>query len=453
MREMKDSGIEWIGLAPISWDYIAIKYLVKSRLGGSWGNDVVADNDEYNRVCMRIADFDFIKLKFKENENYTIRRYSKQDIEAKTLCYGDLLIEKSGGGEKTPVGRVVVYRLSDKNLYANFMERIRLNEKLCTFEFAKYFFYSLYSQGFTRFYYNQTTGIQNLNIERYFREIKVPLLPLNIQQQIADYLDTKCSEIDATAEDIQKEISLLEEYKKSVITEAVTKGLNPDAEMKDSGIEWIGEIPKHWEVLRFDYLLYERTEKNSPIITDERLALSIDKGITLYSEKTTNLDRFKEDVSQYKIAYVGDFVMNSMNMIVGAVDVSPYFGCVSPAYYVFYDDNAEHYICRFCNYLFHTPVLKKVLYSLGKGIMAIDRGDGKVNTCRLKVSRYDLAKLKIPVPINREIIKIVDFLDTKCSAIDTLIADKKRQLDILADYKKSLIYEYVTGKKEVPVNE
>ena len=126
MREMKDSGIEWIGLAPISWDYIAIKYLVKSRLGGSWGNDVVADNDEYNRVCMRIADFDFIKLKFKENENYTIRRYSKQDIEAKTLCYGDLLIEKSGGGEKTPVGRVVVYRLSDKNLYANFMERIRL---------------------------------------------------------------------------------------------------------------------------------------------------------------------------------------------------------------------------------------------------------------------------------------------------------------------------------------
>lgn len=254
MREMKDSGIEWIGLAPISWDYIAIKYLVKSRLGGSWGNDVVADNDEYNRVCMRIADFDFIKLKFKENGNYTIRRYSKQDIKAKTLCYGDLLIEKSGGGEKTPVGRVVVYRLSDENLYANFMERIRLNEKLCTFEFAKYFFYSLYSQGFTRFYYNQTTGIQNLNIERYFREIKVPLLPLNIQQQIADYLDTQCSEIDATTEDIQKEISLLEDYKKSVITEAVTKGLNPDAEMKDSGIEWIGEIPKRWKIIRLKYI-------------------------------------------------------------------------------------------------------------------------------------------------------------------------------------------------------
>lgn len=261
MREMKDSGIEWIGLAPISWDYIAIKYLVKSRLGGSWGNDVVADNDEYNRVCMRIADFDFIKLKFKENENYTIRRYSKQDIEAKTLCYGDLLIEKSGGGEKTPVGRVVVYRLSDKNLYANFMERIRLNEKLCTFEFAKYFFYSLYSQGFTRFYYNQTTGIQNLNIERYFREIKVPLLPLNIQQQIADYLDTKCSEIDATAEDIQKEISLLEEYKKSVITEAVTKGLNPDAEMKDSGIEWIGKIPINWQAVNPRWLFAQRKDK------------------------------------------------------------------------------------------------------------------------------------------------------------------------------------------------
>ena len=444
MREMKDSGIEWIGLAPISWDYIAIKYLVKSRLGGSWGNDVVADNDEYNRVCMRIADFDFIKLKFKENENYTIRRYSKQDIEAKTLCYGDLLIEKSGGGEKTPVGRVVVYRLSEKNLYANFMERIRLNEKLCTFEFAKYFFYSLYSQGFTRFYYNQTTGIQNLNIERYFREIKVPLLPLNIQQQIADYLDTQCSKIDATAEDIQKEISLLEDYKKSVITEAVTKGLNPDAEMKDSGIEWIGEIPKDWVTIRIGNVFSLRNERNYlPMEQVQLLSLYSGKGVFPTGEEgTTNSGNHAQTVADYKIVKKNDIVVNIILAWMGSLGISNYNGVVSPAYDV-YIPNEEKVVPHYYHYVFRTSGIANECYRYGRGIMMM----------RWRTYSSEFKRIHVPFPPLEEQQQIADYLDSKCSEIDSLIADKKRQLDILADYKKSLIYEYVTGKKEVPVNE
>lgn len=439
MREMKDSGIEWIGLAPISWDYIAIKYLVKSRLGGSWGNDVVADNDEYNRVCMRIADFDFIKLKFKENENYTIRRYSKQDIEAKTLCYGDLLIEKSGGGEKTPVGRVVVYRLSEKNLYANFMERIRLNEKLCTFEFAKYFFYSLYSQGFTRFYYNQTTGIQNLNIERYFREIKVPLLPLNIQQQIADYLDTKCSEIDATAEDIQKEIALLEDYKKSVITEAVTKGLNPDAEMKDSGIEWIGQIPKHWEVDKIKYHL----KRNEPKTPGNAIVLSVyrDYGVIPKDSRDDNHNVTAEDTSKYKYVKKGQLVINKMKAWQGSLAVSDYDGIVSPAYFI-YDFIDEEYNHKYFHYLVRSCYKDE-----------FKRISGGIREGQWDLSPEGFSNTLVLLPSVEEQNEILDYILQKEMEIDTLIADKKRQLDILADYKRSLIYEYVTGKKEVPVNE
>lgn len=438
MREMKDSGIEWIGLAPISWDYIAIKYLVKSRLGGSWGNDVVADNDEYNRVCMRIADFDFIKLKFKENGNYTIRRYSKQDIEAKTLCYGDLLIEKSGGGEKTPVGRVVVYRLSDKNLYANFMERIRLNEKLCTFEFAKYFFYSLYSQGFTRFYYNQTTGIQNLNIERYFREIKVPLLPLNIQQQIADYLDTQCSEIDATAEDIQKEISLLEDYKKSVITEAVTKGLNPDVEMKDSGIEWIGQIPKHWKIIRIGYILGEIDRRS---ITGMEESLSVSQVLGVVPSSQIAVPSTASTMVGQKIVEPGELVLNKLKAHLGVCFVSNYKGLVSPDYAV-YKAN-EKVKSKLLEYVFHTA---SCIWEFKKYITGVGQGLSRLYT-------KDLFRINVALPDMLEQQQIVSYLDTQCSEIDTLIADKKRQLDILADYKKSLIYEYVTGKKEVPVHE
>lgn len=440
MREMKDSGIEWIGLAPISWDYIAIKYLVKSRLGGSWGNDVVADNDEYNRVCMRIADFDFIKLKFKENGNYTIRRYSKQDIEAKTLCYGDLLIEKSGGGEKTPVGRVVVYRLSDENLYANFMERIRLNEKLCTFEFAKYFFYSLYSQGFTRFYYNQTTGIQNLNIERYFREIKVPLLPLNIQQQIADYLDTQCSEIDATDEDIQKEISLLEEYKKSLVYNVISNGINHSIYSTENDEVW-GNLPQGWKLVDIKYL-FEIVKRIAGKEGYDVLSVT-QKGLKI-KDITSGDGQLADNYCGYQFVYPTDYVMNHMDLLTGWVDCSELFGVTSPDYRVFrLIDRSAHNLVYY-KYVMQCCYMNKIFYSLGQGVSNLGRW-------RLQTSSFN--NFKVPVPPKDEQDEIADYLDIKCSEIDALIADKKRQRGILADYKKSLIYEYVTGKKEVPVHE
>ena len=215
-------------------------------------------------------------------------------------------------------------------------------------------------------------------------------------------------------------------------------------EMKDSGIKWIGKIPFGWDIVPFGYLLRERSEKNYPIRTDERLSLSIDKGVTLYADKTTNLDRYKDDVSQYKIAQIGDFVMNSMNMIVGAVGVSDYFGCVSPAYYTFYDCESDSCYCRYCDYLFHTKELKHVLFGLGKGIMAIDRGDGKVNTCRLKVSRYDLKRLKLPIPPLKIIRKIVSFLDKKCFEINELQLGIEKLIETLEEYKRSIITEVIT---------
>ena len=201
-------------------------------------------------------------------------------------------------------------------------------------------------------------------------------------------------------------------------------------EMKDSNIEWLGAIPAHWNLIAFKYI-------------------SIDKGVTLYAEKTTNLDRFKDDFEQYKIAREGDLVLNSMNMIVGAVGISPYFGCVSPAYYTYYDEIENHITARYCNYLFKTKTIRKVLFSLGKGILSIERGDDRVNTCRLKVSRSDLRALKFPLPPLEEQQKIADFLDRKCAAIDEQISQREKLIEKLTEYKKSLIYEVVTGKMEV----
>lgn len=173
----------------------------------------------------------------------------------------------------------------------------------------------------------------------------------------------------------------------------------------------------------------------------------------MYAEKTANMDRFKDDFEQYKLAYPGDLVMNSMNMIVGASGVSAYFGCVSPVYYTFYDKEYDHVTTKFCEYLFRSKTMLRVLFSLGKGIYAIVRGNDRVNTCRLKVSKEDLKNIIIPIPSVDEQREIVSYLGIKCQEIDNLIAKKQQYLIELENYKKSLIYEYVTGKQEVFLDE
>ncbi|WP_289054317.1 restriction endonuclease subunit S [Carboxylicivirga marina] len=213
---------------------------------------------------------------------------------------------------------------------------------------------------------------------------------------------------------------------------------------KNSGVEWIGEIPEHWEVESFKNILTERNEKNAPIRSTERLSLSIDKGVTLYAEKTTNLDRFKDDFTQYKLAYKGDLVLNSMNMIVGAVGVTDFFGCVSPVYYTYHGGLNNSYTTKFCEYLFRCKTVQNVLYSLGRGLIAIDRGEGKYNTLRLKVARHDLRSLRLPLPNLSEQTAIVNFLDDKTAHIDKAIAQKERLIALLKERMQILIQKAIT---------
>lgn len=213
---------------------------------------------------------------------------------------------------------------------------------------------------------------------------------------------------------------------------------------KDSGVTWLGDIPEHWEVESFKNILTERNEKNEPIRSKEILSLSIDKGVTLYAEKTTNLDRFKDDFTQYKLAYKGDLVLNSMNMIVGAVGVSDYFGCVSPVYYTYHGGLDNSYTSKFYEYLFRCKTVQGVLYSLGKGLIAIDRGEGKYNTLRLKVSRDDLRSLRLPFPNLFEQTAIVTYLNRKTALIDQAIGIKQKQIELLKERLQILIKNAVT---------
>lgn len=223
------------------WANRRIKYVIKSRDSGLWGQDVKCE--ENGTICLRIADFDYSKGIFKDTpvDALTYRKYPSYVVDKCHLKKGDILIEKSGGGEKTPVGRTVLFDKPYIALFANFMDRIRVNTSVVMPQYLQYWFRAFYSCKMSPYYINQTTGIQNINLSRLLTKEKVFYPSLKDQKAIVSFLDIKCSEIDAISADIQKEIETLEQYKRSVITEAVTKGLNPDVEMKDSELNGLGE--------------------------------------------------------------------------------------------------------------------------------------------------------------------------------------------------------------------
>lgn len=432
-RKMKDSGIEWIGEIPEGWRTINPKALFTQRkdkaqkgerqLTSSQQYGILYQDDYMELTGSKVVtvEKDFDILKHVEAGDFVISMRSFQ-----------------GGLEYSTNSGAI------SSAYVMLVPNLEL-------VYPRFYRWLLKSSVYIDALQRTTNMVRDGQAMRYsnFAQVRLFTLSLDEQKSRADFLDLECSSIDKI---LFKTRSSIEEYKKlkqAVITQAVTKGVRGEREMKDSGVEWIGMVPKEWTLLPFRRVLKERNEKNTSIKSTERLSLSIELGVTLYSEKTTNLDRFKDDFEQYKLAYKGDLVMNSMNMIVGATGVSEYFGCVSPVYYTFYDDSLEHVTAKYCEYIFRSKTMLRVLYSLGKGIYAIVRGDDRVNTCRLKVSKDDLKSLIVPVPSLNEQREIVHYLNVKCAEIDKLIAKKEQLVKELESYKKSLIYEVVTGKREV----
>lgn len=429
--EMKDSDIGWVGEIPKEWNINVLFQLVSQ-----------------------------VKNKNKDLVETNLLSLSYGKIKRKNIDHTDGLIPASFDGYNIIEDGDIVLRLTDLQNDQTSLRVGRATERgiitsayttlrPVNFKTSKFIYYLLHAFDIRKGFYGMGAGVrQGLNYDEV-KVLKLPIPPQEEQTVIVAYLDTQCAKIDEIIAEAKASIEDYKQWKASIIYESVTKGLDPNVEMKDSGIEWIGEIPAGWALAPFKYVLTERRERNVPIKSTERLSLSIDLGVTLYSEKTTNLDRFKEDFKQYKIAYKGDLVMNSMNMIVGASGVSNYFGCVSPAYYTFYDNTQNHVTAKYCEYIFRSKAMLRVLHNLGKGIYSIERGDDRVNTCRLKVPKEDLGRIMLPLPSENIQESIVNYLNKMCAEIDTLVTAKQALIADLETYKKSLIYEVVTGKRRV----
>ena len=313
--------------------------------------------------------------------------------------------------------------------------------KLCcihgTSSFPRFLYHALRSKDFTdQFYLNMTGLIGGVTVST-LKNLYITL-PNNVDEQqiIARFLDEKCTQIDALVSNQELQIEKLKAYKQSLITEVVTRGLNPNAPMKASGVEWIDCIPETWRMVRGKGLFVE-TDSRSVDGKEELLTVSQYTGITPRSEKNVNMFEAKT-LEGYKICEIGDIAANTMWMWAGAIGVSNYRGVISPSYNV-YRQIHENYDSAYLDYLLRISPLVQCYESMSTGIRA----------SRLRLYPQQFLSIRFPLPPMEEQKEIVSYLRDKCDRVEKLIAIKQQKIEKLQQYKKSLIYEYVTGKKEV----
>lgn len=424
MREMKDSGIEWIGNIPATWERCKIKNVISSI--GSGTTPTSSNIDYYNSedICW-IQSGDLYKTSYISN--------TAVSLSAKALHLSALQIYAA------PFIVVAMYGASVGNIAISTIDACS-NQACCCIKpdnnnDLKFMYYWLSMCKID--FLSQSIGGGQPNISQSKIKNQFYYRPqLSEQKVIANFLDSKCSEIDAISADIQKEIEILEQFKRSIITEAVIKGLNPDAEMKDSGIEWVGNIPAHWDIHPLYYYFSERKKKN--YLGKERNLLSLSYGKVIRKDINTSEGLLPDSFNGYNIIEPGDIVLrltdlqnDKRSLRTGLVKEH---GIITSAYVTL--KAAKEVIPEYFHYLLHAYDVMKVLYNMGNGV-------------RQGLNYSELSKMHIVAPPIDEQKNIVVYLDSKCKEIESIIASKKQQLTVIDSYKKSLIYEYVTGKKEV----
>lgn len=420
MREMKDSGIEWIGNIPATWERCKIKNVISSI--GSGTTPTSSNIDYYNSedICW-IQSGDLYKTSYISN--------TAVSLSDKALHLSALQIYAA------PFIVVAMYGASVGNIAISTIDACS-NQACCCIKpdnnnDLKFMYYWLSMCKID--FLSQSIGGGQPNISQSKIRNQFYYRPqLSEQKVIANFLDSKCSEIDAISADIQKEIEILEQYKRSVITEAVTKGLNPDVEMKDSGVRHIGKIPADWKSVKIKYLAKERSENG--LFNPEKDHYIGLENVASYSNSLIKTETEYTESLQNKV-YCGDVMFSRLRPYLAKVIIAP-FDCFSTGEFL----QLYGYIGdkRYLRYnMLSVDFIKEV----------------NMSTYGAKMPRANsefIINLKIPQPPVAEQKQIADFLDSKCKDIESAIADKKRQFEVLDSYKKSLIYEYVTEKKEVP---
>ena len=421
-REMKKSGIDWIGNIPLNWKVLRVKNLFSAN------KDIVGtEADNYERLALTLSGV--IKRSKTDNEGLQPEAFTGYQI----LSKGELVF-KLIDLENVSTSRVGLspYTGIVSPAYIVLSPNDRVHPK-----YAEHYFLSMWKREI--FNHLGDDGVRSsLNTKNL---INIPFCtpPFAEQRKIANFLDCKCTEIDAVREHTRSTIDEYKKLKQSVITEAVTKGFRGKRPMKDSGVEWIGSIPEDWQIFRVANLYREASDKGNdelPILT-----VSINSGVSdreLSNEESERVFVRSEDRSKYKRVQPGDLVYNMMRAWQGAFGAVRVDGMVSPAYVV--ARPMQQLDSRYVEYLFRTPEAIEEMHRYSYGVADF----------RLRLYWSQFRNIRMCVPPYEEQVEIADYIDEKVQEILALIKKKQQYLVELENYKKSLIYEYVTGKKEVP---
>lgn len=424
MAGYKDSGVEWIGAIPKEWNVSKIGYHLK------WFSK---KNETDKEVLSVYRELGVVK----KNERDDNHNRTPLDLtQYKYVRPGDLVINKM----KAWQGSVGVSDFEGIVSPAYFV--YEFTSKMINKKYLHHLLRGCYKDEMMRLSGGIRVGQWDLSSYE-FERMPIIVPPLPEQQRIADFLDTKCDILDRTIDAVIRQIEDLEKYKKALITKTVTKGIckkgEPERAMKDSGVEWIGEVPEEWDVSKVKYNF--STFKKIPGKESEKYErLSLTMNGVKHREKWTAEGLQPKDFMSYQLLRKGDLVFRLIDLQNPSksrrVALSHDTGLISPAYTILHADNNKM-LPEYAEMFFLMMSYLDVFNALGScGV-------------RSSINNAELMKIPVPVPPLAEQQQIADYLDEKCKNIDNRVQKRREQLEWLKEYKKSLIFDYVTGKKRV----
>ena len=416
MRTKKDSGIAWVGDIPSNWDVHPLYYYFQEHKHKN------ALGTEQNLLSLSYGKI--IRKDINTNEGLLPENFNTYNIiEEKDIVLRLTDLQNDKRSLRTGIAR-------ERGIITSAYVTLRSIRSLC----PSYFHYLLHTYDLLKVLYNMGSGVrQGLNYEE-LSKVKLIEPPLDEQQKIAIFLDDKCGKIDSLIADIQAQIDILEQFKRSQITKAVTKGLTPDTGLKESGLAWIGNVPSHWKIMPNKYLM-KKLKLIQPVYAGEDI-ISLTVNGVIKRDLDNPSGKMPASFDGYQFVYPGNLLMCLFD-----IDVTPRciglikdFGLTSPAYSQFVLNSkadAGYYYYYYLNLDFN-----KDLLHLAKNQ-------------RHSLNEEQFGAIPTVVPPIEEQKAIAAYLDEKCAEIDGCIAAKKEQISTLEAYKKSVIFECVTGKKGV----
>lgn len=429
----KYSGIEWIGEIPEHWE---IKKMRNLGIFSSSGIDKKIKSEEKLIKIINYTDIygnDSHELNEKE---YMVVSATDTQIQRHSVRKGDLIFTPSSETvDDIGISALVTEYLQNTAFSYHVLRFSFNNENEVVMRYRKYLcnnsliydYFSSLARGTTR---------QTLN-RNDFKETPVILPSTKEQEKIAAYLDEKTEKIDSIIKELEDQKEKLELYKRELIAHVVTKGLNENVPMKDSGVDWIGAVPEHWKVekIKWNFEIVKRQDGR-----EERPVLSITQQGIKIKDIEKNDGQMAESYEKYQLVEPGDYAMNSMDLLTGWIDCSKYEGVTSPDYRVFRLKNSELNDNQYFNYLFQMCYTRRIFYRIGQGVS---------NLGRWRLQREPFLNMEIPVPPTEEQKEIANLIKEKDLQIRKVDKKIKLQIEKLNEYRKSIIHEAATGKIKI----